>query len=102
MKDIQRVLVPGGSLHFWTDVKEYFDETIALVHGVTALEGPYDVVSQPAMHDMDYRTHFERRVRMNGLPVYRAEFAKPTWSVEYTVDCSHTLPESPSPESTDG
>ena len=28
-------------------------------------------------HDMDYRTHFERRTRLHGEPVYRAEFIKP-------------------------
>jgi hypothetical protein len=25
---------------------------------------------------MDYRTHFERRTRLNGLPVYRARFVR--------------------------
>ena len=28
---------------------------------------------QPA-HDMDYRTHFERRTRRTNEPVYRAEY----------------------------
>jgi hypothetical protein len=27
-------------------------------------------------HDMDYRTHFERRTRLSNDPVYRAEYRK--------------------------
>ena len=40
------------------------------------LEGPLDVPEAPAEHDMAYRTHFERRVRLHDRPVYRAEFRK--------------------------
>ena len=32
--------------------------------------------SDSAEHDLDYRTHFERRMRLSGEPVYRAEFHK--------------------------
>ena len=28
-------------------------------------------------HDLDFRTHFERRMRMNNEPVYRSEFILP-------------------------
>jgi tRNA (guanine-N7-)-methyltransferase len=52
--DVARNLAPGRSLHFWTDVEEYFHAT----------------------HDLDYRTHFERRMRLHGEPVYRAEFRR--------------------------
>ena len=34
------------------------------------------VDKRPAGHDLDYRTNFERRVRLAGKPVYRAEFRK--------------------------
>ena len=34
------------------------------------------VPEPPAEHDLDYRTHFERRTRKNQEPVYRAEFRK--------------------------
>ncbi|MEM8679483.1 MAG: tRNA (guanosine(46)-N7)-methyltransferase TrmB [Planctomycetota bacterium] len=93
VQDIQRTLRPGGRLHFWTDVEEYFQATREMIAEATELDGPFEVPPQPALHDMDYHTHFERRVRMNGLPVYRAEFAKRGWSVEYTVDCSRDTPE---------
>lgn len=75
--DVQRVLVPGGKLHFWTDVEEYYQTTLEMLASDTALQGPFPVVEQPAEHDLDYRTHFERRMRLHGLAVYRAEFRKP-------------------------
>lgn len=76
VKDIERVLVPGGVLHFWTDVEEYFQTTLALVRAATSLAGPLAVDEAPAEHDLDYRTHFERRTRQAGEPVYRAHFVK--------------------------
>ncbi len=80
-----RVLVPGGKLHFWTDVKEYFESTLELMRTESRLMGPFAVASQEALHDMDYRTHFERRVRRNGLPVYRAEFLREPWHTQIVV-----------------
>jgi tRNA (guanine-N7-)-methyltransferase len=33
------------------------------------------VVAEPqTTHDMDFRTHFERRMRKNGHDVFRAQF----------------------------
>jgi tRNA (guanine-N7-)-methyltransferase len=76
LRDIQRTLVPGGSLHFWTDVEEYFRTSLELLTAHTTLVGPLPVPETPAEHDMAYRTHFERRVRLASEPVYRAEFKK--------------------------
>jgi tRNA (guanine-N7-)-methyltransferase len=75
LADVTRTLQPGGRLHFWTDVKEYFDNTLELI-AKTPLAGPIDVPEKPAEHDLDYRTHFERRMRLHNEPVYRSEFAK--------------------------
>jgi tRNA (guanine-N7-)-methyltransferase len=77
LHDVERTLAPGGRLHFWTDVEEYFQTTLELIAATVRLAGPLTVLEQPAEHDLDYRTHFERRTRQNELPVYRAEFAKP-------------------------
>ena len=77
LTNVQRVLQAGGSLYFWTDVEEYFQTANQLIAEVTRLEGPFDVAVKPADHTLDYRTHFERRMRMENLPVYRAEFRKP-------------------------
>ncbi|MGE0758210.1 MAG: tRNA (guanosine(46)-N7)-methyltransferase TrmB [Pirellulaceae bacterium] len=74
--DVQRVLEPGGELHFWTDVEEYFRETLAMVATHPGLLGPFEVTERPAEHDLDFRTHFERRCRLGALSVYRARFVR--------------------------
>lgn len=76
LADVERTLVPGGALHFWTDVEEYFQVTLELIAKATTLVGPLDVPERSAGGDLNYRTHFERRTRQEGLPVYRAEFRK--------------------------
>jgi tRNA (guanine-N7-)-methyltransferase len=76
LASVVRTLAPGGSLHFWTDVQNYFDASLELIARLAPLAGPLDVPERPAEHDLDYRTHFERRTRLSDLPVYRAEFRK--------------------------
>ncbi len=71
LAEVERVLVPGGRFHLWTDVKEYYDSSVALIASRTSLQGPVAVVEELPLHDLDYRTHFERRVRRNELAVYR-------------------------------
>jgi tRNA (guanine-N7-)-methyltransferase len=73
---VVRTLAPGGTLHFWTDVRDYFDATLDLIAQQTALAGPLEVQERSAEHDLDYRTHFERRMRLGSKPVHRAEFRK--------------------------
>lgn len=74
--EIHRTLCPGGSLHFWTDVRERYDEILELIAAHTPFVGPLEVAERQAEHDLDYRTHFERRMRLTDQPVYRAEFRK--------------------------
>jgi tRNA (guanine-N7-)-methyltransferase len=76
LRDVERTLQPGGSLHFWTDVEEYFQTSLELIAAQTTLLGPLPVPETPAEHDMAYRTHFERRVRLASEPVFRSEFKK--------------------------
>jgi tRNA (guanine-N7-)-methyltransferase len=76
VKDVTRTLAPGGRLHFWTDVEDYFNATLALLADHTPLTGPLEVPERAATHDLDFHTHFERRTRLSALPVYRAEFEK--------------------------
>jgi tRNA (guanine-N7-)-methyltransferase len=94
---VERALVPGGTLHFWTDVEEYYQVTLELLAATTRLDGPIPVLETgdcpdscgaPAVRgsengtvpvapgDLAFRTHFERRMRLNNEPVYRAEFRK--------------------------
>ncbi len=76
VRDVRRVLRAGGSLHFWTDVAEYFQATIALIRHHTELHGPLLEPERPSEHDLDYRTHFERRMRQHAVPVYRCRFER--------------------------
>jgi tRNA (guanine-N7-)-methyltransferase len=76
VRDAARALAAGGSLHFWTDVRERFEATLELIARETGLVGPLEVPERPAEHALDYRTHFERRMRIGEQPVYRAEFRK--------------------------
>ena len=76
LADIERTLEPDGRLHFWTDVQEYFETTIELIKQVTRFDGPLLVPERRAEHDLDYRTHFERRTRLSGEAVYRAQFVR--------------------------
>ena len=73
---IERRLCPGGSLHFWTDVEEYFRTTLKILAQTTTLQGPFEVASKEAEHEFDYRTHYERRTRLLDEIVFRAEFRK--------------------------
>ncbi|MEE3367843.1 MAG: tRNA (guanosine(46)-N7)-methyltransferase TrmB [Planctomycetota bacterium] len=77
LRNVQRVLAPAGRLHFWTDVQDYYERTLERIAAATSLQGPEQVCESPVMHDLDYRTHFERRTRLQNLPVYRAEFVAP-------------------------
>lgn len=75
--EIRRVLRPGGRLHFWTDVLDYFEDTIEMIAELTPDLGvPYPETVQPAEHELDYRTHFERRSRQHQIPVYRVRYDK--------------------------
>ena len=73
-----RVLIPGGLLHIWTDVEEYFHEALSAAQGTGLFSAARDVEPRPAEHDLDYRTHFERRTRLAGAPVWRAVLERST------------------------
>lgn len=73
---IQRVLIPGGKLHFVTDVADYFawvTGTLAATPGFLPLPPPEE--SAPS-HDLDYLTNFERKFRQEGRPIYRSLYEK--------------------------
>ncbi len=73
-----RLLRDGGKLHFWTDVLEYFESALELAARVVPQFGPpIPEEADEAEHDLDYRTHFERRSRQHSIPVYRIYWEKP-------------------------
>jgi tRNA (guanine-N7-)-methyltransferase len=70
-------LRPGGRFHFWTDVLDYFEATIEMIAEIAPKFGvPIPEEKSPSEHDLDYRTHFERRSRQNQIPVYRVRYEK--------------------------
>ena len=78
---VARVLQPGGFLHMWTDVADYFEIVSALMthHPLfTPLPTPEE---RPAAHDLDYTTGFERSRRLAGLPIHRGH-----WQLRRTPD----------------
>ncbi|MBI1247038.1 tRNA (guanosine(46)-N7)-methyltransferase TrmB [bacterium] len=75
-QQIERVLRVGGKLHFWTDVLDYYEMAVETLHEATKLQGPITVEETPAEHDLDYRTHFERRMRKNDMDIFRSQFVK--------------------------
>jgi tRNA (guanine-N7-)-methyltransferase len=77
VRQVERTLVAGGRLHFWTDVEDYFRHSLEVLAAHTSLAGPESEPELPAESDLDYRTHFERRMRLHAEPVFRARFRKP-------------------------
>jgi tRNA (guanine-N7-)-methyltransferase len=72
-----RALTPGGRLHFWTDVLDYFETTVEMIATVAPELGvPIPEEEAEATHELDYRTHFERRSRQHNIPVYRVCYVK--------------------------
>ena len=76
LTSIHRALRENGRLHFWTDVEDYYEQSLELIAAQIPLRGPLPVDERSAEHDMDYRTHFERRVRLHEEAVFRSEFVK--------------------------
>ncbi|MCA9084933.1 MAG: tRNA (guanosine(46)-N7)-methyltransferase TrmB [Planctomycetaceae bacterium] len=65
------VVQPGGHVHSWSDVVEYFEviqETMNQHPKFTICDAPEE---RDPEHDMDYQTSFERKKRKLGLPIYR-------------------------------
>jgi len=91
VRDIERVLVPGGTWHLWTDVEEYFLEAMAAARATGLFsERAVEQPAEPA-HDLDYRTHFERRTRLANEPVWRAALDR----TERPADCERLVPPEP-------
>lgn len=101
VKMIENRLLPGGTLYFRTDVEEYYRSTLELVAAETTLQGPVETENgalalpealpvergmdnpparksapQTDPDTLDFSTHFERRTRLNHLPVYGCYWTK--------------------------
>ena len=72
LRQCARSLTLDGMLHMWTDVEEYFLEALAAAEATGLYDRPVEEMETAPAHDLDYRTHFERRTRLAGAPVWRA------------------------------
>ena len=73
-----RTLAPAAVLHIWTDVEEYFLEAMAAARATGLFAEARSEAQGEPVHDLDYRTHFERRTRLAGMPVWRAALERST------------------------
>ena len=69
---LTRVIRPGGLLHHWTDVADYFAMVCGLMSGSSTFQLCPPPEEREAENDMDYQTSFERKKRKLGFPIYRA------------------------------
>ena len=79
VSQVYRALVDGGTLHFWTDVLEYFESAIEMIAVHLPQFGPplpEEADEEEAGDEIAYRTHFERRSVRHEIPVYRVRFVK--------------------------
>ena len=77
IRNISKVLRRGGRFHFWTDVLDYFENTVEMIAELAPEFGvPIPEEEASADHDLDYRTHFERRSRQHQIPVYRVRYER--------------------------
>ncbi|QDT33416.1 tRNA (guanosine(46)-N7)-methyltransferase TrmB [Thalassoglobus polymorphus] len=70
------LLVPGGLLHSWTDVEEYFEDISALMNHHEDFESLPTPEERDPEHDMDYQTSYERKKRKLGLPIHRGKWQR--------------------------
>jgi tRNA (guanine-N7-)-methyltransferase len=68
---LARVVRPGGHVHSWSDVAEYFELISQLMNGHQQFLSCEPPGQRDPEHDMDYQTSFERKKRKLGLPIYR-------------------------------
>ena len=70
------LLEPGGRLHSWTDVEEYFEVIAGLMDHHPEFETLPRPEEREPEHDLDYLTSFERKRRKAGASVWRGEWRR--------------------------
>jgi len=72
---LERVLAPGGFLDLSTDVKEYFDEILAVLAAHTGLRAERDPLFP--IEGADGKTNYEVKYLKVGRTIHRASFIRP-------------------------
>ena len=73
---VARVLQPGGLLHMWTDVADYFEIVEALLNHHALFVRLPTPEERAAATPLDYQTSFERTRREAGLPIHRGQWQR--------------------------
>lgn len=76
VKDVLRVLKPGGKFFIVTDVADYFEHVKYMLEEFPGFQKLPDPEVHEPEHDLDYLTNFERKFRKEGRPIYRIHFQK--------------------------
>lgn len=74
VNQMARVLQPGGLVHSWTDVEEYFQVISDLLDHDRRFQTLPPPAEKPAEDDLDYRTSFERKKRQAGSVIHRGRW----------------------------
>ncbi len=74
VREIERTLRPAGELSVASDVLEYY----GVIRELIASSGRFlehEPAERPApAHPLDYLTHFERKYRLEGRPIYQTRY----------------------------
>ncbi len=74
VRGIERALRTGGELNVASDVQEYF----GVIRGLVAAHERFREQELPERaepsHPLDYLTHFERKYRLEGRPIFQTRY----------------------------
>ena len=74
--EVARMLQPQGNLWLVTDVQEYYGVMQQVVGACSLLAPVLPLEPSEPEHDLDYLTHFERKYRQVGKPIYRLGYRR--------------------------
>jgi tRNA (guanine-N7-)-methyltransferase len=84
--DAARVIAPGGKLLIASDVEEYFGVMAGIVRAMPAFRELRAETRTGSVEEAGYETNFERKARLKGTPVWRAEFERTAGSITVAHD----------------